>query len=407
MIRVKKILFWVGLITLLGSTVLLAGSTQAASSSYPHHAGVVIKFSDGSVQTACVDLGEDGEASGYDVLRAANVSVVAETSGMGTTICKINQDGCDFPSDPCFCQCMMNPGEDCIYWAYHHLVNGAWEYSNLGASSYTVESGDVEGWGWGVGALNSSGSQPPVMTFDQICVPPTATPGPTNTPLPTYTPVPSAQFWADATEISAGTCTTLHWITENMPTVILDGDYVPGSGTRSLCPCQDEGHRLQVTHPDGTEQEFTVALTVSGSCSGGTQPSNQSPVATPTPNTVVAAPTPVPTARPVSAAAPVPPTPTSLSAAAPQPAAVQEAPSADGLMQPTQVAMVAADSELAFLATATPAAVPTRHALQGEPVPVDADTGGLSLSQMVGYLVFGILLVGLGSGYIFLKDRSQ
>ncbi len=423
MVRTRNLLCRISLVMLLGVTLLITGSTQAQSSLYPHHAGVVIKFSDGSVQTACVDLGEDGQASGYDVLRAANVSLVVETSGMGITICKINQDGCDYPSRACFCQCMMNPGEQCIYWSYHHLVNGAWVYSNVGASGYTVHSGDVEGWGWGVGTINSSGSQPPVKTFSEICVPPTATPtatpkpASTNTPWPTYTPVPSVQFWVDATDIKPGTCTTLHWITNNMQSVLLNGEGVGGSGTRSLCLQQPEAYTLKVTHPDGKTEERSVGVAVNGVAAAlssvatptpGTGAS-QSSVATPTPApTRMATPTAMPTAAPSSPGVTVgEPTPAPLPAA-PTVAPAEQADLSGGLMQPTQIAMLP-ESELAPQPAnsgellPTPFVLPTRHPLQGETTP----TAGGTFAQVMGYLVFGLLLIGLGSGYIALQRHPR
>ena len=170
---------------LLLSLTVLALKPVRAQDPYPHHAGLVIRFGDGSLHTACVDLGDDGQATGEEVLRAAGVSVIADyNSGFGAGVCKINNQGCDFPAEPCFCQCTLKPGEACVYWAYYHLDGGQWQYSNLGASSYVVQSGAVQGWAWGQGDP-SSGAQPPIMTFDQICVPPTATPVP-----PTATPVP-------------------------------------------------------------------------------------------------------------------------------------------------------------------------------------------------------------------------
>ncbi|MDY0019970.1 MAG: hypothetical protein RBT47_08215 [Anaerolineae bacterium] len=423
MVRTRSLLYGVSVTVLLSVMVFMAGSTRAQSSYYPHHAGVVIKFSDGSVQTACVDLGTDGEASGYDVLRATGVSLVEDgNSGTGYTICKINQDGCGHDR-ACFCQCMMNPGEQCLYWSYHHLINSAWVYSNLGASLYTVHSGDVEGWGWGVGTLNSSGSQPPVKTFSEICVPPTATPtatpkpASTNTPWPTYTPVPSVQFWVDATDIKPGTCTTLHWITNNMQSVLLNGEGVGGSGTRSLCLQQPEAYTLKVTHPDGKTEERSVGVAVNGvaaALSSVATPTpgtgvSQSSVATPTPApTRMATPTATPTATPPSPGVTAGgPTPAPLPAA-PTVAPVEQADLSGGLMQPTQIAMLSEPAAEPAPADSgallpTPFVLPTRHPLQGEA----ASTAGGTFAQVVGYLVFGLLLVGLGSGYIALQRHPR
>ena len=93
-----------------------------------------------------------------------------------------------FPSTTASAQC-ATPTE-CRYWAYHHLQNGEWVYSDVGASSWQVSNGTVDGWGWGLGVINSSGTQPPEYTFAQICaaeLQPAATPTPTLTPTSTPT----------------------------------------------------------------------------------------------------------------------------------------------------------------------------------------------------------------------------
>jgi hypothetical protein len=168
----------------------------AAQEGETNQAGLVVQFGDGQVYTACVDLGPDGQATGEEVLRAARLTTVVDySSGLGGTVCKIGNQGCGFPTERCFCQCTMKPGEPCIYWAYFHLLDGQWRYSIQGANSYVVGPGDVEGWAWGPGAAGG-GTQPPLTTFEQICsaapaatLPPTAPPLPTTTrtPLPTPT----------------------------------------------------------------------------------------------------------------------------------------------------------------------------------------------------------------------------
>ena len=179
--------------------VVAAGGTTQAQGPENARAGVVIDFGDGVVEAACVDLGADGQATGEEVLAAAGFDVLIEYSPMGGAVCKIGAQGCNFPGQPCWCQCMSSP---CVYWAYNYLQDGQWIYSTIGASVREVHAGDVEGWAWGAGSL-SLGATPPLRTFDQICAPaaPTATPTatatwtpwPTNTPqpTPTWTPWPT------------------------------------------------------------------------------------------------------------------------------------------------------------------------------------------------------------------------
>lgn len=179
----------IGAVLLFVATGLM-GLPAAAQGPGGNQAGLVIDFGDGNVQMACVDLGPDGQATGEEVLAAAGFDVLMEYGPMGGAVCRIDSQGCDFPGEACWCECLSSP---CVYWAYHHLVDGQWMYSTLGASSHLLGPGDVDGWAWGAGTL-SQGAQPPVYTFQDICAAPTATPTPTSTatavPTPTATMTP-------------------------------------------------------------------------------------------------------------------------------------------------------------------------------------------------------------------------
>lgn len=166
------------------------GQPVAAQDGDPR-AGLLVQFGPDSVQTFCVDLGADGQATGEEVLRAAGLGVTIDYStGLGGTVCKIGNQGCNYPGQACFCECSMQPGDPCVYWVYFHLQDGQWRYAIQGANSYVVRSGDVEGWVWGPGSA-TGGTQPPVLTFDQICG---AAPAPTA-PAPTVaaTAIPPTQ----------------------------------------------------------------------------------------------------------------------------------------------------------------------------------------------------------------------
>ena len=184
-------------LVLLGTVLVMAvfaHARDAQAQGVPQNkAGVVIDFGGGSVFTACVDLGADGQATGEELLQTAGFDVLIEYSSQGGAVCKIGAQGCNYPDQNCWCQCMSSP---CVYWAYNHLAGSQWLYSAQGASSYVVHSGEVDGWAWGAGTV-ALGAQPPVTTFDQICAPPTATPTSTATwtPVPTLTPTTAATIW--------------------------------------------------------------------------------------------------------------------------------------------------------------------------------------------------------------------
>lgn len=272
-----------------------------ARANSPNRAGLVIRYGDGSMWTKCIEFSEP-ELTGLELLLRSGLRIVTEEGGpFGSAVCKIEQDGCDYPLDDCFCKCM---GADCTYWAYYHLrPNGTWEYSTVGASSYIVHHGDVEGWSWGPGTYGEHGTEPPVIRFEQICAPPptptdtvpptptqrpvptdTATPRPTATatltrvpsatptatlpPTPTRTPTStmthallSIEFWADRTEIRAGECINLGWRISGAIAVYLDGQGVIGEETRQVCPPADTRYTLRVVSPIGeTVREVFVRV---------------------------------------------------------------------------------------------------------------------------------------------------
>jgi len=211
-------------------------------------------------------------------------------------------------------------------------------YSSLGAAAYQVHDGDVEGWVWGSGSTGG-GAQPPIYTMEQLeplCQPPsvptaapidtptvTDTPTPTPTSVPTYTPtttrtpiptstpaptnIPHISFRAEATELVAGSCTTLCWDVEGVQAVYLDGQPQEGHGSKQVCPAQTQTYELRVV---STADEFRYRVTV---------------------NVVQPSPTPLP-----------PETPTPLPAAPPtaqpsdQPIAQSEAPSSTPTPFPTE-----------------------------------------------------------------------
>lgn len=206
---------------LLGWTLLLSAALSLPASvlaKVPNQAALVIQLSDGRLETRCVPL--DGQKmNGADLLTRSGLDVIVDAaSGMGLIVCQIEGDGCDFPAEPCFCQCMG--GGECTYWNYFYREAGAdqWTYSALGAAMHQVQPGSVEGWVWG------DGHTPPAtdLTFASICTPPTATPTPTTPPptsLPTDPP-PAATTSPSATPPPASlpTATTAPPTPAPMPT---------------------------------------------------------------------------------------------------------------------------------------------------------------------------------------------
>lgn len=169
--------------------LLLAVSSLpwTAAAEEPNQAGLVVQFGDGRVETRCVSFADD-QVTGADLLALSGLSAVVDpSSGMGVTVCQIEGEGCPYPAEPCFCQCMG--GGECAYWNYFFRDAGQseWTYSALGAAIHKTKPGSVEGWVWG------DGHNPPAedLTFEVICAAPS--------PDPTATREPATEVPATAT----------------------------------------------------------------------------------------------------------------------------------------------------------------------------------------------------------------
>lgn len=164
----------------------VGGGGAAIKANSTNQAALVVVHGDGRVQTRCVDFAEP-QLSGLELLQRAGLEMSLETTGMGSSICSLDGEGCTYPQQGCFCQC---EGATCLYWSYWRWENDAWRYSSLGASSSTVAPGALEGWVWGAGAVENA-QPPPMIDYAAVCAP--------ATPTATVTPSPTTQATATAT----------------------------------------------------------------------------------------------------------------------------------------------------------------------------------------------------------------
>jgi hypothetical protein len=164
---------WLGLAWLLllafGAVPVSAqsggGTAGPASANGTHRAALVVRFADGKVQTACVSFAAP-TITGQQLLQRSGFKTIVDSGGaLGGAICSINDQGCSFPKQDCFCRCT---GSQCEYWAYYQWQQGAWSYSQAGAAAVKVSDGDLQGWSWGPGNF-SSGTEPPVVAFADVC----------------------------------------------------------------------------------------------------------------------------------------------------------------------------------------------------------------------------------------------
>ena len=152
------------IILTLGLLVTAGRSAAQQPDGRAHHAAVVVQYASGNVAARCVGF-DEASISGYDLLVRAGFGVIAEQNSMGALVCAIDGVGCDYPNESCTCKCQ---GSECTYWAYSHLSDDVWKYSTVGAKSYQVRDGAVEGWAWGGGSIQN-GSTPPIIPWSDVC----------------------------------------------------------------------------------------------------------------------------------------------------------------------------------------------------------------------------------------------
>jgi LPXTG-motif cell wall-anchored protein len=133
----------------------------AAEAEGPHAALVV--DTGAKVLGYCVALPAKG-ASGLDLIRlAARQHGLSYKFGYGgQAVCMLAGLGSE--DEDCF-----ERGEP--YWGYWHgTPSGEWTWSSVGARSFTVEEGDVEGWSFGTGTTGSSHPQPRTeASLEAVC----------------------------------------------------------------------------------------------------------------------------------------------------------------------------------------------------------------------------------------------
>jgi MYXO-CTERM domain-containing protein len=122
-------------------------------------AGIVVRYGDGRVEKMCVFFDEPS-ISGLDLLDRSGETYVAEKSALGSAICKIDDQGCAYPSEDCFCK---YPN----FWGYWNRDpdEPVWEFASTGAADHEVRDGSVDGWSWGPNGAPA----PPLVAFEDVC----------------------------------------------------------------------------------------------------------------------------------------------------------------------------------------------------------------------------------------------
>lgn len=117
---------------------------------------LVVQFGDDSYVTRCISFSEES-ITGLELLRRSGLDIAT----WGAAVCRIEQMGCDYPAERCFCQCLAPP---CRFWSYWRWREGHWIYSQVGAGYHKVRNGDVYAWVWGDGQ-----SPPSIVPLEPLC----------------------------------------------------------------------------------------------------------------------------------------------------------------------------------------------------------------------------------------------
>lgn len=148
----------------IGSALLaLFGGHPWVQAQEPNRAVIVIRFGEDAVEARCVAFSEP-QISGYEALQRAGFVVNARFEGLGGAMCGIEETGC--PAGDCFCQC--KGGDECVYWSYWHQAESSWRYAAVGATTYQLSDGSVDGWSWGPGSVTSA-IEPPLVSLEEVC----------------------------------------------------------------------------------------------------------------------------------------------------------------------------------------------------------------------------------------------
>ena len=146
------------------------------------YAALLVLFGPDDFITECIPL--PGDMTAFDLVTASSMGVIMETDEDGdSAMCSIDGTGCAYPDEDCFCQCGSGT---CLLWTDWYWDDSQWEVS-LSSDERIISNGDIEAWAWGDGL-----SEPPIVSFADICPGVVVVDDPTPTSEPTTADYPEA-----------------------------------------------------------------------------------------------------------------------------------------------------------------------------------------------------------------------
>lgn len=109
---------------------------------------------------------------------------------------------------------------------------------------------------------------PPAPAPEVPSGPPPAPPA-DQPPPPPPPPGATVNFVANPTSIAQGQCSTLRWDVEGVREIYFEGVGVTGHEQRQQCPTRTTTYTLRVVFTDGSTQNYTQTVTVTGGNEGG------------------------------------------------------------------------------------------------------------------------------------------
>jgi hypothetical protein len=136
------------------SIVAIVLITLLTPAAFASQAALVVVLENGQTITQCVTF-EGPVITAFDLLQASGLEFTSQEFHFGQAICSIEGTGCDFPTEPCFCQSS--------FFSLFFLKMGQFESSHVGASHLIVHNGDVIAFAFG------DGTAPTAVTFEEVC----------------------------------------------------------------------------------------------------------------------------------------------------------------------------------------------------------------------------------------------
>ena len=141
--------------------LILSLTLLTSPAAFANQAALVVDLGN-RVITECVEF-DDPVINTIELLQLSGLDFTFDDSfRFGAAVCSIENTGCQFPQENCFCQC-SSTSESCLFFALFYLHRGEWVFSHVGESHLMVHNGSVIGLSW------SGGTAPELVALEEIC----------------------------------------------------------------------------------------------------------------------------------------------------------------------------------------------------------------------------------------------